>query len=64
MFFSGDSWRFAETDTLRRLFPDRFWSDTAIALGVLVGVQALAIVGASLLRRRLRPEAAEAQTGV
>ena len=64
VFFSGDSWRFAETDTLRRLFPDRFWSDTAIALGVLVGVQALAIVGASLLRRRLRPEAAEAQTGV
>ena len=64
VFFSGDSWRFAETDTLRRLFPDRFWSDTTIALGALVGVQALAILGVAFLRRDLRPEAAEAQTSV
>ena len=32
-FFSGDSWRFAETETLRRVFPDSFWTDTSIALG-------------------------------
>ena len=64
VFFSGDSWRFAETDTLRRLFPDRFWSDTTIALGALVGVQALAILGVSFLRRDRRPKAVEAQTSV
>jgi integral membrane protein (TIGR01906 family) len=39
-FFDGDSWRFAETDTLRRLYPDRFWLDTAIVVGVLAVLQA------------------------
>lgn len=52
VFFSGDSWRFAETDTLRRLFPDRFWSDTAIVLGIAVAVQALVLLGAAALWRR------------
>lgn len=51
-FFSGDSWRFAETDTLRRLFPDSFWSDTAVALGALVAVQAVTLLGAALYWRR------------
>jgi uncharacterized protein DUF1461 len=51
-FFSGDSWRFAETDTLRRLFPDSFWSDTAVALGALVAAQALALLGAGFYWRR------------
>jgi hypothetical protein len=51
-FFSGDSWRFAETDTLRRLFPDSFWSDTAVALGALVAVQAVVLLGAVLHWRR------------
>ncbi len=56
-FFSGDSWRFAETDTLRRLFPDSFWSDTAVALGALVAVQAVALLGVALYWRRqaIRP---------
>jgi Protein of unknown function (DUF1461) len=44
VFFPGDSWRFADDETLRRLFPDAFWSDTAIALGALVAVQAGAIL--------------------
>jgi hypothetical protein len=52
VFFSGASWRFAETDTLRRLFPDRFWSDTAIVLGALVSAQAAALLGAALYWRR------------
>jgi integral membrane protein (TIGR01906 family) len=51
-FFSGDSWRFAETDTLRRLFPDSFWSDTAVALGALVAAQALVLLGAAFYWRR------------
>lgn len=44
VFFSGDSWRFADDETLRRLFPDAFWSDTAIVLGALVALQAGAIL--------------------
>jgi integral membrane protein (TIGR01906 family) len=51
-FFSGDSWRFAEHDTLRRLFPDRFWVETAIVLGALTAVQAAAIGAVLLVRRR------------
>ena len=43
-FFSGDSWRFAETETLRRVFPDRFWTDTAVAIGALVALQAAVLV--------------------
>ena len=35
LFFEGETWRFEETDTLRRLYPDRFWLDTAIVIGVL-----------------------------
>jgi integral membrane protein (TIGR01906 family) len=43
LFFEGDSWRFAETDTLRRLYPDRFWLDTAIVIGVLAVLQAVVV---------------------
>lgn len=43
VFFDGDSWRFAETDTLRRLYPDRFWLDTAIVIGGLAMLQALVL---------------------
>jgi integral membrane protein (TIGR01906 family) len=40
VFFGESSWRFNDTDTLRRLYPDQFWIDTAIVLGVLAVVQA------------------------
>jgi integral membrane protein (TIGR01906 family) len=40
LFFEGDTWRFEETDTLRRLYPDRFWFDTAVALGLVAVLQA------------------------
>jgi uncharacterized protein DUF1461 len=43
VFFSGDSWRFADTETLRRLFPDAFWSETALVLGVVVAAQAVVL---------------------
>lgn len=43
LFFGESSWRFADTDTLRRLYPDQFWIDTAIVLGTLAVVQAAAL---------------------
>ena len=58
-FFGGSSWRFDDTDTLRRLYPDRFWIDTAIVLGALAVVQASALLvsrsGRAVRRRRPVP---------
>ena len=47
LFFEGDTWRFEERDTLRRLYPDRFWLDTAIVIGVLAVLQAMVVFFAS-----------------
>lgn len=52
VFFNGDSWRFAETDSLRRLYPDRFWLDTAIVIGALAVLQALVLVPVARLWAR------------
>jgi len=57
-FFSGSSWRFADTDTLRRLYPDRFWEDTTVLLGAAAAVQALlalAVTGGFRRRRTILP---------
>jgi len=44
VFFSSTSWRFADSDTVRRLYPDRFWQDTSVLLGAGATAQALALV--------------------
>lgn len=53
LFFEGETWRFEETDTLRRLYPDRFWLDTAVVIGVLCVLQAalLFLIAAFWARR-------------
>jgi integral membrane protein (TIGR01906 family) len=65
VFFEGDSWRFRETDTLRRLYPDRFWGDTAIVLGAGAAAQAALLLGGShlWLRRAGRPRARGGESG-
>lgn len=40
LFFEGDSWLFAYSDTLIRLFPIRFWRDSFLVLGALTLVGA------------------------
>ena len=35
IFFTGDTWLFAYSDTLIRLFPMRFWQDAFVAVGVI-----------------------------
>jgi hypothetical protein len=57
-FFSGDSWRFADTETLRRLFPDAFWSDTALMLGGLVAAQAVVLLACCRQAIRFAPRRA------
>lgn len=48
LFFAGDSWRFSTTDTLLRLYPERFWEDVSrIAAGLAVA-QALVLVPLAL----------------
>jgi integral membrane protein (TIGR01906 family) len=43
IFFSGDSWQFADTDTLIRIYPEEFWIDVSrITAAVAVG-QALVL---------------------
>ena len=44
IFFSGSSWRFADRETLRRLFPDLFWSDTTLLLGIGALLQAVGVI--------------------
>jgi Protein of unknown function (DUF1461) len=46
VFFEGSSWRFADDETLRRLFPDLFWSDTTLVLGVGAALQAVLVLAA------------------
>jgi integral membrane protein (TIGR01906 family) len=40
LFFEGDSWRFPTSDTLIRLYPDRFWEDVSQIVAVLTLLQA------------------------
>lgn len=38
IFFQSGTWRFLYSDTLIRLFPERFWRDTFLIVGVLAVV--------------------------
>ena len=53
LLFKGDTWHFSDTDTLIRVYPERFWNWTGIAIGVLVLAQALLALalGQALARR-------------
>jgi integral membrane protein (TIGR01906 family) len=57
VFFSGDSWRFSNTDTLLRIYPETFWEDTSKFAAGMVVAQALvvAVVAGLWLRRIRRP---------
>ena len=44
LFFAAGTWRFAFSDTLIRLFPERFWVDAAIAIGLLSSAAAIIII--------------------
>ncbi|GAB4331637.1 MAG: TIGR01906 family membrane protein [Phototrophicales bacterium] len=35
IFFESGTWRFSYSDTLIRLFPERFWFDAALTVGIL-----------------------------
>lgn len=55
VFFDGSSWRFSRTDTLLRLYPERFWQDTAqLIAGLTLAQAALLAPLAWLWLRRAR----------
>jgi integral membrane protein (TIGR01906 family) len=62
--FTGDTWRFASTDTLLRLYPDAFWSDFGGVLAGLTILQALALGGGLWLRRRRQLRTADPHPAV
>jgi integral membrane protein (TIGR01906 family) len=53
IFFTGDTWLFYTSDSLIRLFPERFWSDAFLYIGILTIIFALiAIFGGRVLAKR------------
>lgn len=55
VFFEGDTWRFDDGDSLRRLYPDRLWVDVGIAAATFTVATALALIGVTTLwLRRFR----------
>jgi integral membrane protein (TIGR01906 family) len=53
LFFAEGTWLFYFSDTLIRLFPQRFWRDTFLTVGGLTVVMALLVWWAA---RKIRPE--------
>lgn len=53
VFFAGDSWLFAPSDTLIQLFPVQFWMDTTWTLAILAIAEAMAVgsIAHALFRR-------------
>lgn len=55
LFFRGESWHFFDTDTIIRVYPERFWSWTGVLLGLIVLVEVIvALVLAKAIERRTR----------
>lgn len=52
VFFEGDTWRFPSTDTLIRLYPERFWEDVAQLVAGLTLLQAVMLVPSAWLWQR------------
>lgn len=44
IFFEGETWIFPPTDTLIRLYPEKFWFDAAMWIGGLTLLEAAAVI--------------------
>jgi len=54
VFFEGDTWLFLPTDTLIRLYPEKFWFDAAVGIGGLTLLEAIALILLTRWRLSLR----------
>ena len=48
LFFEDGTWQFFYSDTLIRLYPEQFWFDASLAVGILTTVGALILLGIGL----------------
>jgi integral membrane protein (TIGR01906 family) len=56
VFFAPGTWTFYYSDTLIRLFPERFWRDTFLVVGTIAaGLALLAVWLGGLMERRNLP---------
>jgi integral membrane protein (TIGR01906 family) len=62
LFFEGDTWIFPRSDTLIRLFPNRFWIDIGATLVGLMVIEALLIGVAAWVWRRRHPGRSDRRT--
>jgi len=53
IFFESDTWYFAYSDTLIRLFPEQFWFDAALLVGGLTTLVALTVLFVTWKWRKL-----------
>lgn len=60
LFFEGDTWLFRYSDTLIRLFPERFWRDALLWIAGLTAAEAALLWGAA--RRALGRDASGARS--
>jgi integral membrane protein (TIGR01906 family) len=44
IFFAAGTWRFAFSDTLIRLYPEQFWFDAILTIGILTSLGAILIL--------------------
>jgi len=44
LFFADGTWRFEYSDTLIRLFPEKFWFDTALNIGLFTAGSAMILI--------------------
>jgi integral membrane protein (TIGR01906 family) len=63
LFFEGTSFAFAYTDTLIRLYPEQFWNDAAITIGVITAVFAILLLIISQIWLKRIDRAASTATG-
>lgn len=52
LFFEADTWRFYYSDTLIRLYPEQFWFDAALTIGILTSLGALLMLLVTFKRGR------------
>lgn len=48
LFFEDGTWQFFYSDTLIRLYPEQFWFDAALAVGMMTTIGALLLLGIGL----------------
>ncbi len=48
LFFEDGTWQFFYSDTLIRLYPEQFWFDASLAVGMLTTIGALIVLGIGL----------------